>query len=57
MKIHNFVEDSKEEYHRVIFCRRCGQVAWNYNYNEMNKELQANIKECVELGDSISNNF
>lgn len=55
MKIHNFVEDSRDEYKRCIFCRRCGQVVWNYNYGaKLNVKLQASIKECVESGDLLT---
>ena len=52
-KIHNFTEQSTEEYRRTIFCTKCGQVAWNYNWGEAtNIKLQASIKECVEQEES-----
>ncbi len=46
---HNFVEDSKETYHRTVFCRKCGAVAWFYNGDkEWNvKNLQGNIPQCL----------
>jgi len=54
MRVHNFVEDSKEEFHRAIFCRKCGQVAWLYNFGkEPNLELQSKIKPCVESEDLL----
>lgn len=56
MKTHNFIEQTKEKYKRVIFCTRCGQVCWNYNVDfPMNREIQKNIRECVESGDELSN--
>ena len=56
MKVHNFVVDNstEEKYLRVIFCRRCGQVVWNYNISlESNHKLQDKIKDCVESGEEI----
>lgn len=50
MKIHNFIESAQPtEYHRVIFCTRCGQISWNFNWNkDLNEGLQKAIKPCVE---------
>lgn len=55
MKVHNFTEEGNDEYKRAIFCTRCGQVAWFYNYmREHNLDLQSNIKDCVENGESFT---
>lgn len=50
MKIHNFIVDSpNQEFHKVLFCTKCGQVAWHFNWNKaLNTELQKDIKPCVE---------
>lgn len=50
MKIHNFIVDApNQEFHKVLFCTKCGQVVWNFNWSkEINAALQENIKPCVE---------
>lgn len=52
MKEHNFIESSKiDEYHRIIYCTKCGKVVWDFNRStEHNKELlQNNIGECIGI--------
>ena len=50
--VHNFISDdkSRDGYNRVIFCTKCGQVAWDYNRDEewCIENLQSKIKECFD---------
>lgn len=50
MKTHNFIVDNPSaEFHKVLYCTKCGYVAWNFNWNaEMNDRLQKGIIQCVE---------
>lgn len=50
MKSHDFTESTyADEYKRTIYCRKCGKVAWNYNWSEkLNADLQSKIGNCIE---------
>ncbi len=47
---HDFHESSGvSKYDRVMYCKNCGQVSWNFNYGrDMNIGLQDRIKPCVQ---------
>lgn len=47
MKEHKFKESSDAfgKYHRVIYCEKCGVVAWDFN-DLTTKELNKLVKEC-----------
>lgn len=48
---HKFIESSAAQaYRRVIFCEKCGRIAYNFNWSsELNEELQTKIGPCVEV--------
>ena len=58
---HNFIEttDKFGEFHRILYCTRCGTVAWDFNRSEKSIDiLQKSVPQpCPGLSNSADKNL
>lgn len=54
MTQHKFIESNpNEKYHRVIFCEKCGRIAWDFNDPRTQEKYQSGLDSgCIAANPS-----